>query len=68
MLIVLEGGDGAGTTTLQTGLTKALTSRGYHVTTTHQPNRETQVGGVDPRDSGERESASTPSNGIVVCR
>lgn len=46
MLIVLEGGDGAGTTTLQTGLTKALTSRGYHVTTTHQPNRETQVGGL----------------------
>jgi dTMP kinase len=46
MLIVLEGGDGAGTTTLQTGLTKALTERGYHVTTTHQPNRETQVGGL----------------------
>lgn len=46
MLIVLEGSDGAGTTTLQKGLAKALTTRGYHVTTTHQPNRETQVGAL----------------------
>ncbi len=59
MFIVLEGVDGAGTSTLQRGLQTKFEECGLMIHCTHQPNEYTHAGGLI-RDLLRYESLSSP--------